>query len=219
MTTEGLSYTTVPGRIPGLLTKIRETGVPPKATNDWLRSVGFTSSNDRSLLRVLRQIGFINAAGEPEPAWREYRGADHRRVLGRALVLGYDMLYATYPDAHNRSSTELGHIISTKTNSGKQAVDKTVTSFKNLAKEADFDSVPTDTLDNGHDDDAEGSDDRTDLGDEVGRGAKVVNRTLAKGGVTINVNVQLTIPETTDEKVFEAFFHAMRTHLIDANVS
>ena len=48
---------------------------------------------------------------------------------------------------------------------------------------------------------------------------QIVTRTLAKNGVTINVNVQLTIPETTDEKVFGAFFAAMRKHLIDDNVS
>ena len=138
---EAPSYTTVPGRIPELLSKIRETAVPKKATIDWLRSLGFTSSNDRSLLSVLRQIGFIDANGEPQPAWREYRGAHHRAVLGRAVRLGYEMLYATYPDAHNRSATDLSHVISTTTNTGKQAIDKTVSNFKNLVKKADFQDV------------------------------------------------------------------------------
>ncbi len=220
MATEGPSYTTVPGRIPDLLKKIRETSVPPKATNEWLRAVGFTSSNDRSLLRVLRQIGFIDATGAPQPAWREYRGADHRGVLGRALVLGYDMLYATYPDAHSRSATDLGHVVSTKTSAGKQAVDKTVATFKNLAKEADFDGLPTGRLDQRGGDGGDADRDvEQGSGDEQEGSARVITRTLTKGGVTINVNVQLTIPETTDEKVFEAFFRAMRTHLIDQDVS
>jgi hypothetical protein len=217
MATEGPSYTTVPGRIPELLKKIRETGVPPKATNEWLRSVGFSSSNDRSLLRVLRQIGFVDTNGVPQPAWREYRGADHREVLGRALVLGYDMLYATYPDAHARSATDLGHVISTKTSAGKQAVDKTVATFKNLVKEARFDSALPDTS-RGEDDVAPNVGGNSEIDQGGVDGSKVVTRTVSGGGVTVNINVQLTIPETTDDKVFEAFFRAMRTHLIDDSV-
>jgi hypothetical protein len=47
----------------------------------------------------------------------------------------------------------------------------------------------------------------------------VSTRTHTGGGVTININVQLTLPETKDEKVFDAFFSAMRRHLIDDNGS
>jgi hypothetical protein len=140
---EAPSYTTVPGRISDLLKKIRDTGVPPKATNDWLKSVGFTNSNDRTLVRVLRQIGFVDGSGVPQPAWREYRGSDHRNVLGRALVLGYDTLYAMYPDAHSRPTTDLAHFFSSKTDAGKQSISLMVTTFKNLAKEADFDAMPS----------------------------------------------------------------------------
>lgn len=45
-------YTTVPGKIPELLSKIKQTGVPPKVTNAWLKTIGFTSSNDGSLIRA-----------------------------------------------------------------------------------------------------------------------------------------------------------------------
>jgi hypothetical protein len=205
------SYTTVPGRIPDLLKKIRETGVPAKATNEWLRSLGFTSSNDRSLIAVLRQIGFIDATNLPQPAWREYRGADHRGVLGRAVRLGYDMLYGTYPDAHVRTNTELAHVFGTKTTAGKQAIDKMVATFKNLAKEAEFDDTGSDAL--------APPPLVMDAGNRSPVRSTVVTRTSAGGGVTINVNVQLTIPETTDEKVFEAFFGAMRKHLLDDSES
>ncbi len=215
---EAPSYTTVPGRIPDLLRKIRETGVPPKATYEWLKTLGFTSSNDRSLIAVLRQIGFIDANGVPLPAWREYRGADHRAVLGRAVKLGYESLYATYPDAHVRSNTDLGHVFSTRTNAGKQVIDKMVATFKNLAKEAAFGPAPA-SIDASLIADTEG---RAAMADEeIGSGTAGVAalpHATAKGGVTINVNVQLTLPETTDEKVFDAFFSAMRKHLLTDDV-
>ncbi len=213
---EGPSYTTVPGRIPALLGKVRDTAVPPKATIDWLRQVGFTSSNDRTLISVLRQIGFVDTTGVPQPAWREYRGAGYRSVLGRAIVLGYSSLYDTYPDAHNRSSTELAHILNTKTDAGKQAVDKMVNTFKNLAKEADFSATPAEPG-SGESSNGSGQPEGSSNGSEIGSEASVVTRTVTANGMTINVNVQLTLPETSDEKVFEAFFKSMRKYLIDDN--
>ncbi|MDP8927535.1 MAG: DUF5343 domain-containing protein [Actinomycetota bacterium] len=227
------SYSTVPGRIPELLKRIRETGVPQKVTYEWLKSVGFTSSNDRSLVAVLRQIGFIDGSGAPTPAWREYRGAEHRQVLGRAVALGYETLYATYPDAHNRSNADLGNFFSTKTSAGKQAVDKMVTTFKNLAKEADFSAgVPSArpaSADSSAGNGALGSPNGSPFppavtgtagaGAAAGTSAELLTRTHTGAGVTINVNVQLTLPETTDEKVFDAFFRAMRKHLIDDTAS
>jgi len=44
------TYTTVPGKIKQLLAKIREVGVPQKVTVQWLKTVGFKSSNDASLI-------------------------------------------------------------------------------------------------------------------------------------------------------------------------
>lgn len=54
------SYTTVPGKIGSLLGKIRGVGIPPKATVQWMKQVGFTSSNDNTLLAVLKQVGLID---------------------------------------------------------------------------------------------------------------------------------------------------------------
>ena len=50
------AYTTVPGKIKHLLAKIREVGVPTKASTRWLKSIGFTSSNDSGLLSVLNSL-------------------------------------------------------------------------------------------------------------------------------------------------------------------
>jgi hypothetical protein len=58
-------YTTVPGKIVPLFEKIRELGVPTRVDKKWLESIGFTGSNDYTLLRALRYIGFIDKSGIP----------------------------------------------------------------------------------------------------------------------------------------------------------
>lgn len=134
-------YTTVPGKIKPLLSKIREVGVPPKVTVQWLKSVGFTSSNDASLLGVLKAIGFVDASGVPTARWSQYRGANHRRVLGEALQAGYADLFAVYPDAWQRNQTDLEHVFSTSSTGGRQVIGKTVSTFKALAEGAEFPAV------------------------------------------------------------------------------
>ncbi len=131
-------YTTVPGKIPTLLTKIREVGVPTKVTNAWLKTIGFTSSNDGSLVGVLRIAGLIDGSGLPTERWKQFRGARGKAVLGDGIRQGYTELYSVYPDAHNRSNTELEHVFSSSSKAGKQAIGKAVSTFKNLSAEAEF---------------------------------------------------------------------------------
>ena len=131
-------YTTVPGKISRLLQKIREVGIPPKAHQQWLKSIGFTSSNDTSLLGVLKQVGLIDPSGIPTPVWNQYRGADHKAVLGRAIKIGYADLFAVYPDADRRTATDLEHVFSTSSSAGKQVIGKTVSTFKLLCESATF---------------------------------------------------------------------------------
>jgi len=132
------AYTIVTGKIRPLLEKIRTVGVPAKVGKPWLKTIGYTSSNDTSLVGVLKFIGFIDASGAPTSTWTAYRGAKHKAVLGAAIRNGYADLYAVYSDAHARSNTELGHVFSTSSTAGQPVIAKTVSTFKALVAEAEF---------------------------------------------------------------------------------
>jgi hypothetical protein len=132
------AYTTVPGKLKTLLTMIREVGVPPKVTVQWLRTVGFKSSNDASLIGVLKFIGLTDSSGVPTSNWTQYRGGNHKQVLGEAIREGYQDLFAVYPDANQRNQADLEHVFSTSSSGGKQVVGKTVSTFRALAEQAEF---------------------------------------------------------------------------------
>lgn len=134
-------YTTVPGKIQSFFNKIREVGVPPKATVQWLRTIGFTSSNDASLLGILKQLGLVDGSSIPSPQWTRYRGANHKKVLGDLIRSGYSDLFAVYPDAWQRSQSEIEHVFSTSSTAGKQVIAKTVSTFKALCQIAEFSAV------------------------------------------------------------------------------
>jgi Family of unknown function (DUF5343) len=202
------AYTTVTGKVGPLLEKLGQVGVPTRATRDWLRSVGFTSSNDPSLIGVLRQIGFIDANGAPTQRWKDFRGKEGRRALADAIRTGYAELFGTYPDAQERSVPDLEAFFKTHTDAGQQAIDKTVSTFRALASAADFSvaagSAPPAVSGN--------------ASDVQGPTIRSASPT-APQGLTININVQLVIPEAADQEVYEKFFAAMRDHLISPAAS
>jgi hypothetical protein len=199
------SYTTVPGKIRPLLAKIREVGVPQKVTVQWLRSVGFTSSNDASLIGVLKTIGFIDSSGIPTARWSQYRGANHKSVLGEGLRIGYADLFAVYPDANSRSQSDLEHVFSTSSTGGKQVIAKTVSTFKGLAEQAEFSPVA----------------EQTDLHIASGplhtpAAHQPQDRGASRGGPSLHIDVQVHIsPEASAEQI-DQVFASMAKHLYGA---
>jgi hypothetical protein len=195
------AYTTVTGKIRPLLEKIRTVGVPPKVTNAWLKTVGFSSSNDASLIGVLKFIGLIDQGGVPTSRWSTYRGANHKVVLGEAIRSGYAELYAVYPDAHLRANTELQHVFSTSSSAGQQVVGKTVQTFKALVDEAEFpaSSTPTETT--------------IQTGPLHTPAVSQVSHSPAAEGPAVHIDIQIHIsPESTAEQI-EKIFESMAKHL------
>lgn len=195
-------YTTVFGKLEGVLEKIRTTGVPGKANSDWLKSLGYTSSNDRSIPPVLKTLGFLDLSNVPTQRWREYRGANHRQVLGTALREAYSGLFSLYPDACARSDSELESFFRTQTDGGDQVVKKLVGTFKVLCANAD-------------------------VGGQVSLGAQPAKE-RASGGArppspktrgesldspTVHIDIQIHIsPDSSAEQV-DQIFQSMAKHL------
>ena len=194
-------YTTVPGKIKQLLQKTREVGVPPKVTVQWLKTVGFKSSNDASLLGVLKFIGFIDSSGVPSSKWIQYRGANHKVVLGEAMREGYADLFAVYPDANQRSQSDIDHVFSTSSSGGKQVIAKTVGTFKALAEQAEFSPVNEQT------------DLRMPSGPLHTPAVQPPTGTVAVHGPALHIDVQIHIsPEASADQI-DQIFASMSKHL------
>ena len=202
-------YTTVPGKIETLLAKIQEVGVPEKATHQWLKTVGFMSSNDRSLVSILKALGFIDSTGKPTPRWSEYRGANHKHVLGHAVRDGFADLFKVYADADKRSQSDLEHVFRTSSSAGKQVIAKTTSTFKSLVKLAEF-ATP-----NGH---ADGSAPVSPDSAPAEPASPSVEPALAHGpSLHIDIQVHISPDASTDQ--IEHVFASMAKHLYRGKTS
>jgi len=201
-----VTYTTVPGKIGPLLTKIKSNGVPKKVDTVWLKAIGFTSSNDKSLLPVLKNIDFVDSGKAPTDRWRKFRGIDGEVALGEAIRHGYSDLYDFYDDAHDRSTLEIANVFKTKSNAGDQAISKAVGTFKALSAEAKFTSGVQ----------SKSPDVRTsDQGHTAPDVPTVPTRIAPDGGVTPSLHIDLQVhisPEASAEQI-DKIFASMAKHL------
>jgi hypothetical protein len=197
-------YTTVPNRLRGILGKIPDIGRPDKATQEWLKTIGYTSSNDRSCLSVMRKTGVIAAGGEPTPFWVAIRSRDRQKV-GQHVRIAYRGLFDTYPHADKQDDEALRTFFRSKTGGGEVVQTLMVRTFKVFVEFGDFSSAEPD-----------GGVDPTDEKPPEDESKKVHGRSARApqaGSVALTVNIQLQLPPSTDGKVYDELFAAMARHL------
>jgi hypothetical protein len=201
-------YMTNPAKIRSFLQTIQSVGIPDKLTAQSLSSLGYKSSNDRPLMKIMRELGFISSTGEPTDRWQRYRNKQIAgEVLAEAVKHHYVELYKIYPDAHLRDTEALRNFFSTHTKVSSGTLDYIVLTFKTLCELADF---------------------STEISASSKISPTIVENVLevppqleqsypdkGKAGYTININIQLTFPNDATKETFDAFFESMKRHLIN----
>lgn len=201
------AYVVAHGRLSKFLQAIQGAGVPDRVTVELLKSFGFSSSNDRGIIRVMKAIGFLDSHGSPTSLYKRYRDKTMgRRVLAEALRTAYSDLFLVNTKANELAADKLRGIVATKTEKGERVVKEIVATFKALCTAADFsDPENAEPIDKVEPPERGAS----DAGPPVG---KADNRAL--GQATFHYNIQIHLPTTTDISVYNAIFKSLREHLL-----
>lgn len=209
-------YSIAPGRIPNFLSHIQDAQVPEKVTHKYLESAGFTSKNDRSLIGIFKALGFLDGSGVPQERWNAYRHKGSAgAVLAQTIRECYSGLYAMYPDAHRKDDEAITNWIRSNTNHSADIVRRALKTFRMLTEKADFEAgSPHIDAVTEHD---RGSDKHHPPGEstKVRQSAKKTTMVASEPATpAINVNVQLHLQASDDPAVYDAFFAAMKKHLL-----
>ena len=186
-------YTPLAGKIREYFDKFQEVSIPNKVTQKWLESLGFKSTNDRYIVKVLDAIGFIDNSKVPTDLWRRYKNPmEAPVVLAEAIRKGYDDLFRTYEDAQRKDREALYAFFSSKTGKAKPTVDLMVNTFVNLCQLADFEAIPMPPI------------------PELPK-PEVPEKAIIP---EIHINIQLHLPETKDSSVYDNLFKSLKKHLL-----
>ena len=193
-------YTPSPKNVPELLDKIQTIGMPKVKVNlNYLKSLGFKSSYDTYLPPVLKFLGFVNADGSPTSIWQQYGVKNQARsVMASAIKNAYSVLFHTYEDAHAQTDTALVDFFKAQTGASDKDAGLLVQTFQNLCALGDFEAVPAE---------AAVSESLTSPREEAARIPTVAP------GLTVNINIQLTLPATDDESVYDKLFASLKRNL------
>jgi len=195
-------YTPSPKNVTDFFNKMESIGIPQtKVTRNSIKQYGFTSSNDRYLIGVLKSLGFLSADNLPAERWQDYRSKSNRAfVMAQAIREAYSGLFKTYEDANKRDDEALRDYFRANTKVGDKTVELMLNTFKNLCALADFEAVP-----------AEIAAPEAPVSDKE----RVIHIPAeTPPGLTVNINVQLTLPATDDESVYDKLFSSLKNNLL-----
>jgi hypothetical protein len=194
------------GSLRDFLKKVPGIGVPDKIATVTLKSLGYTSSNDAPIPRILRFIGFIGEDGTPTDLYRQFRNKEKSGVvMAGSLKRAYAELFQTYPDAQNKDTEALRNFFSTSTEGGEAVLVNTVNTFKALCEFANFEAPSIET--------------GTAPGETVSETITKVPITkvpaiTGAAGLTINVNIELQLPATEDSTIYDKIFESLKKHIL-----
>jgi hypothetical protein len=195
-----------------ILQAIQSAQAPPRFTQKFLEGLGFPSTNDRTMINVLKALGFLDDSGVPTARYHQYLDQTQSAiVLAHGIREAYADLFRVNINAHTMNANDVKNKM--KTLSEGQFTDRVLTqmagTFTTLVKNADFNGSMTRS---------EGDDVATDnstapVGDS---NAERTNTRRRDGRTRIGdlvYSVNIVLPESRDPAVYDALFKALREHL------
>lgn len=196
-----LPFVLANNRIPQLLEALGTAARPARFTQEFLKSIGFASSNDRAFIPLFRKLGFITSDGTPTEAYDALREKKSRgSVLAERIRDLYSNLFAINTKIYNATDDDVKGAISRVTGKDATTVNRYFATFKALASQAKFDPPVEE--------------------------AKPAEKPLEerevdpppphprpRGEPGFHYNIQIHLPATTDIAVYNAIFRSLRENL------
>lgn len=187
--------------LPQMFEAIQKAQVPPRFTHEFLRTLGFKSTNDRSFINVLKGLGFLDANSVPTRAYRDYRDKKAGGgVLAGQLRQAYRGLFLADENAHELSVEDLKGKFATLTGKDQSVVQKMASTFKALAAIADFKQAAAPAA--------------VGPAEEPVESPALERVTPRPSSLAFAHTIYINLPATRDVAVYDAIFKSIREHLL-----
>jgi hypothetical protein len=196
-----------------ILDAIQNAGAPDAFGLDFLKDLGFTSSNDRAVIKLLKFLGFLDSSSKPLQSYKEFMDQNKAKsVLGARLLKAYDDLFLSDKDAQTRTVEKLKGWFKTKTGSGDAVANKMATTFKSLASYADF-SKNLATVDSEESASVKKGGAAADRPKEGSGKLDKGDLRPPLGAIGFAYRIEIHLPDTTNIETYRSIFRAIREEL------
>jgi hypothetical protein len=202
------AYLVTTKNLDGILNALLSAKAPERLTGSFLKTLGFTSSNDSLFIKLFREIGLIDASGIPtEKYYRFLDQSEAKKVMAECVEEGYSDLFALNKKAYDLSEIEVKNKLKTLTQGTKEdnILALMAKTFKALSDYADWNKskmiTPT----------AQAETKTTSPKVETHIEENILERKIKP---SLHYNIEIHLPETRDPAVYDAIFKSLKEHLI-----
>ena len=188
-------------KIKPILDKIEVAEKPSKFSHSVLKKLGFSSSNDRAIIPLLKRLGFISENGTPTEHYDELKDKTKRAyILGNRLRELYSELYSINTSIHDATDDEIKGAMSRVTGKDAKSVNRYFATFKALVALSKFTPAPVKKKDI--------KEKEVDTKTQVPPQKEIIKET------GFHYNIQIHLPATTDISVYNAIFKSLKENLL-----
>jgi len=210
------SYTLKTGSLQAYFEAMLDAQPPERFSVKFLENLGFTSTNDRLFIGILKDLGFLNRDGTPQQRYFDFLDRSRSwQVLADGIRDAYTDLFAVNVKANEFSVQDAKNKLRTLY-SGKKTdlvIGNIAKTFRALCDCADFSGMPQARQENRSSEEPM---------EENQPGQESVLRhqhdeahpppgKMKVSGIQYHINIVL--PESRDQAVFDAIFKSLRDHL------
>lgn len=201
----------VPTQIANLFERLRAGQAPDKFTREFLRDIGFSSSNHHAFIPLLKGLGFLTADGTPTQRYREFLDSTKSsKIIGEAVREAYNDVFVIKARPTKADRKLIAGKYKSTYNMSETAADRAAATFLALLELADPSVVYGET--------------------SVPHVPMVVSEKAEKEqddapptstptrkptNVGLHYNIQIHLPATKDVEVYNAIFKSLKEHLVD----
>jgi hypothetical protein len=194
-------------KIKPIIDAIHNAAKPPKFSHEFLKQIGFNSSNDRAVIPLFKRLGFLSESGAPTNYYDDLKDTTKREVaLGARIRELYSELYAINTKIHDAGEDAIKGAMSRVTGKDAASVARYYTTFKTICSLAKFETpqlVHTEIQEPVKAQERDTPD-----------GSKSHSPNPPKNQAGFHYNIQIHLPATTDISVYNAIFKSLKDNLI-----
>jgi Family of unknown function (DUF5343) len=207
--TASLPYLSSPGSIKTALERIRAAATPDRVTRDFVETkLQIKGGTGAALIPFLKKIGFVATDGSPTDLYKRFRNPSAGgAAIADSIKRSYGALGAVREYFYDLSDKELLDLIVQVTGLEKDdAVAKmTFSTLKNLKGFAKFDA-------------SDGEEEQAAMGAGVAKLNEDARQSSGQPekrlGLNLAYTINLNLPATSDQAVFNAIFRSLKEHLL-----
>lgn len=199
-------------KVQAIMAKIIEGTAPEKFTTGHLKAIGFGASNDRAMVPLLKDLGFLSTEGIPTQRYHDYRNsARSKKVLGEALKEAYPEIFhiTETPTAENKQA--ISGLFKSTHNVSDQVANFMTNTFLVLLEISDISHEQKNKESN-----ATNSEAAVKKKEKNAKPQPIIDPIIPNQGIAnLRYNIEIHLPATKEIEVYNSIFKSLKEHLLD----